>query len=569
MQTEANETSMDPLAPLVALAGWVTSTTLHVLLGLVLGLVAARMMRHAHLRWTWALVALVLLTILRAVWAGWTSTLLTAAVCAALRGRHWHRQDELAGHDLAQLAAERYGPADALRTLAQRVSAQHGVEGGGNCSNAGPVNIGRAQGTELIGMPLGGSAGGTHTLIVGAAGSGKTVTQAWILTQAIKRGMGVIAIDPKRDLALKARLEHAAHAKGRRFIEWSPAGPTVYNPYARGSASEVADKLLAGERFSEPHYQRQAQRYLGHVVRTLREAELQVSLEAIVRHLDPARLETLARALGEQRTRETLEYLETLTQRQRSDLSGVRDRLAIMAESDFAAWLDPANEGAQAFELLAAVEERAVVYFCLESDTRPLLAQMLAVAILLDLQSVVAALQGRPIPTVVAIDEFAAIASEQVTRLFARARSAGFCLVLCTQELADMRVLGHKGTLDQVLGNISTLIVHRQVVEESAQTISRLAGTTGGWSTSQHSNGRHTRTRESVELLRADTLRGLEPGQAAVITFGAHRAVRIARIFSEENGVPSSESVWSRVARAVGILTGNDPLSSERDAGTP
>jgi type IV secretory pathway TraG/TraD family ATPase VirD4 len=337
----------------------------------------------------------------------------------------------------------------------------------------------------------------------------------------------------------------------------------VYNPYARGSASEIADKLLAGERFSEPHYQRQAQRYLGHVVRTLREAELQVSLEAVVRHLDPARLDTLARALGEQRVRETLEYLDTLTQRQRNDLSGVRDRLAIMAESDFAAWLDPANEEAEAFELLAAVEERAVVYFCLESDARPLLAQMLGVAILLDVQSTIAALQGRPIPLVVAIDEFAAIASEQVTRLFARARSAGTCLLLCAQEFADMRLFGHEGTLDQVLGNISTLIAHRQVVEESAQTISKLAGTTGAWSTSQHSNGRHTRTRESVARLRADTMRGLEPGQAAVITFGAHRAVRIARIFSEHDRPPSHESLWSRMVRVVEVLTGNEPLSFE------
>ena len=41
---------------------------------------------------------------------------------------------------------------------------------------------------------------------------------------------------------------------------------------------------------------------------------------------------------------------------------------------------------------------------------RPLLTQMLGAAIVQDLQTTVAALQGRPTPTLVVIDEFSAIA---------------------------------------------------------------------------------------------------------------------------------------------------------------
>ena len=65
-----------------------------------------------------------------------------------------------------------------------------------------------------------------------------------------------------------------------------------------------------------------------------------------------------------------------------------------------------------------------MVYFNLEADRRPLLAQMLGAAIVQDLQAMVAALQGRPVPTLVVIDEFSAIAPEQVVGLFGRARSA-------------------------------------------------------------------------------------------------------------------------------------------------
>ena len=135
-----------------------------------------------------------------------------------------------------------------------------------------------------------------------------------------------------------------------------PSGDSVYNPFARGGASEIADKALAGERFTEPHYLRQAQRYLGHVVRALRGAGTEVSLRAIVDHLDPGRLEMLVRALPEAEARATFAYLDSLSSRQQSELAGVRDRLAILAESDVGPWLDPQTAGAERFDLLTAVQ---------------------------------------------------------------------------------------------------------------------------------------------------------------------------------------------------------------------
>ena len=93
-------------------------------------------------------------------------------------------------------------------------------------------------------------------------------------------------------------------------------------------------------------------------------------------------------------------------------------------------------------DLLACARERAVVLFTLRSDSRPLLSQMLAAAVVQDLQTVVAASQARPVRTLVLIDEFSAVAPEHVVRLFGRARSAGISLVLGTQELADLRRAG-------------------------------------------------------------------------------------------------------------------------------
>ena len=164
-------------------------------------------------------------------------------------------------------------------------------------SRAGTLLLGHDERWRRVSVPFGGPGGGAHTLVVGATGSGKTVTQSRIAVAAIADGMGAIVIDPKGDAALREQLIQAARAGGRRFLEWTPEGPCVYNPLARGSETEVADKALGAERFTEPHYLRQAQRYLGHEVRALRLAGEQVTLAALVEYLDPSNLEELLREL--------------------------------------------------------------------------------------------------------------------------------------------------------------------------------------------------------------------------------------------------------------------------------
>src|SRR5581483_3725657 len=238
--------------------------------------------------------------------------------------------------------------------------------------------------------------------------------------RAIADGRAVIVVDPKGDRAMRARLADAAARGGRRLLEWTPAGPCSYNPYARGGETEIADRLLAGERFTEPHYLRQAQRYLGHAIRALRSCGREVDLAAIVEMLDPSALELLLREAEPERAAAGHAYMDSLTERQMRDLAGVRDRLAIVRESDVGRWL-----GADAsFDLLDACRQGAVVLFGLEADSRPLLAQMIGAAIVADLQSTVAALQGRPALTLVVIDEFSALGARNVTALFGRARSA-------------------------------------------------------------------------------------------------------------------------------------------------
>jgi type IV secretory pathway TraG/TraD family ATPase VirD4 len=206
--------------------------------------------------------------------------------------------------------------------------------------------------------------------------------------------------------------------------------------------------------------------------------------------------------------------------------------VAILAESDLGRWLDPRMGAGGSFELLEAVRARSVVYFNLDADSRPLLSQMLGAAIVQDLQTTVAALQGRPTPALALIDEFSALSVEQVVRLFGRARSAGLSLVLGTQELADLRLPARERLLEQIMGNLTVLIAHRQVLPESCALIASLAGTRGVWRTSRHSDGRTTHTRASEGVLAPDRLMRLDPGSAAVTVLTKSASPRIVRVLS-------------------------------------
>jgi hypothetical protein len=467
------------------------------------GLALAMYLRWAGLRWTWSLVATLL------AWP--VPPVAVACAIATVLGARWHRADLNDGGDLARSAAARRGPLDVVRAQLSRCRPTLDADG---------LAVGVDAHRAVARLPLG-RRSGTHTLVVGATGSGKTVTLAWIIARSVDEGHGAVIVDPKGDPLLREQARSAALRNGRRFVEWTPSGPAAYNPYAHGTDSEIADKALAAESYTEPHYLRQAQRYLGHVVRAVRAIGDTPTPARLVDLMDPKSLELLARRLPDEADAQRIwDYLDTLDARQRAGLSGTRDRLAILAESELGRWLEPGGDG-PALDLLEAITQRAVVYFRLDADRLPLLAQMLAGAIVADILTVAADLQVDPTPTVVAIDEFSAIAPDGVSRLFGRARAAGFSLLLATQELADLRIAA-PGLLDQVLGNLAGLVAHRQNVPDSAELIARVAGGTPVWDTTRAverdaPNGDGNRTRSREYVVDPDEVSSLPRGTAVVI----------------------------------------------------
>jgi conjugal transfer pilus assembly protein TraD len=536
-------TTTDPLAPLDHLLILCSVVTCMIAAG---GFGIALLVRVRGLRWTWiglaAPVPLIALAINELFGIGLLLMLLIAGALAA----HWHTTAIDSGGDLAEAAEARPGPVTTLRDHRVRGEQEH---------------PGIVEGERLIvgvderGLPLWVPVGydsGFHCFIPGATGAGKSTTMRWIMGNLIPVGFAAIKLTGKDDPLLEATMRHAADQAGRPFHVWSPDGPCAYNPYAHGDDSEIADKALAGEQFTEPHYLRQAQRYLGHAVRTMRAARITVTPITLTAHLEPAQLEATSRRLHDQAAAVVQAYLDSLTDRQRRELAGVRDRLSILAESDLARWLDPTTT-TNVIDLHECVRQGAVVYFRLDADRHPLLAKMIAAAIIGDLVTLSAHLQTKPIPTLLSIDEFASIAGPEVARLFATGRSAGISLLLATQELADLSAVGDGALRQQVLGNVAAIIAHRQNVPDSAEEIASIAGTKPAWITTQQTesliftstqSGRGSRRRGHEYIIHPDRIKELPTGHAAVITPGTGQTARVARIYHPDH-IAAGKRLWT------------------------
>src|SRR5437588_4073615 len=136
-----------------------------------------------------------------------------------------------------------------------------------------------------------------HALILGATGAGKSTTLLTVLAEHVRCGRPVVAIDMKGSPAFARSLADAAASVGRASLLWTPDGPGLWNPLAHGNPTELKDKLIASERFTEPHYQRAAERYVQTVLQVVEQAHAgePPTLEEVAELMEPRKIAGLLR----------------------------------------------------------------------------------------------------------------------------------------------------------------------------------------------------------------------------------------------------------------------------------
>ena len=411
-----------------------------------------------------------------------------------------------------------------------------------------------------------------HGLIVGASGAGKSTTLLGILGDRVARGLPVIAIDLKGSPAFATELERAAGLAGRPIRIWTPDGPSHWNPLARGNPTELKDKLIASERFTEPHYQRAAERYVQAALQVLQAHGREPAIADVVELMEPRRLAAAVRGLDSPLRERVQDYIAGLTGDQISAVRGLGTRLAIISESHAGRYLTPGAAGATV-DLPAALEGRDVVVFSLNSSIYGQLAAQLGTLAIQDIVSATGhRLQatGQRLPATVAVDEFSALGADHLLALVARGREAGVSVVLATQELADLERAA-PGFRDQVLGLTAVKIAHRQDVPASARTIAELAGTEWVWAESRQIYGPFGRgsssrgTRHEVEqyVVHPNEVKTLRTGEAVLLTKTPQAGVSRVRIWPPTSTVAPSARA-SRGSRdggrsARGIGRGDQP----------
>ncbi len=399
-----------------------------------------------------------------------------------------------------------------------------------------------------------------HGLILGASGAGKTTTLITILSDQIRRGRPVVAIDLKGSPSFARELAEAAAAGGRPVKVWTLDGGARWNPLAHGNATELKDKLIATERFTEPHYQRAAERYVQTVLQVLARAHpgQAPALTDVVVLMDPRRLATMLRHLDRSMRDRVQDYLAGLTHDQLSAIRGLQTRLAVLTESDTAPYLAGSGPGGgPVIDLREALRGPDVVVFSLNSSRYGRLAAQLGTLVVQDLVAasgdrLIERSHGRSLgQAVIAIDEFSALGADHVIALLARGRESGMTVLVATQELADLERAA-SGLKDQVLGVTAVKIAHRQEVPGSAATIAQIAGTEKVYETTRQIGGwlrggsRGTRRQVEEFIVHPNAIKGLRTGEAVVISKirgGRPRTVRIEppRRQPPERGRPPPE----------------------------
>lgn len=337
-----------------------------------------------------------------------------------------------------------------------------------------------------------------HTLVVGAAGSGKTTTVLASTKDYIRRGEGVVIVDMKGSEDIPRIVAGYAKEYGRTFRHWTsqdprfeydgPAenGAAFYDPLGRGDATRRTSMIMSMRKWNEEYFMFTIQDYLQRAIAIAIAAppkEGVDSLQDIMALLDPTELKKRSLSVvGDPYYDQIIEEINYMTDKKidsdtLNTLNSMKRQLGVLRDSIQGRWLRKDPTGQNDINIFDVAHKGEVVVFTVDSANYEHNAKILGNLIIQDLKTVSSELRNDKsrYPLNVIIEEFSAIGSDNIIGLIARSRDAGIPVTLTTQSLGDLRAVSD-AFLDQLAGIVVSFIIHRANSYEDAEKYAGLSG---------------------------------------------------------------------------------------------
>lgn len=324
-----------------------------------------------------------------------------------------------------------------------------------------------------------------HTHVVGSTGSGKTDSLILpLLVQDIQCGRGALVMDAKGDRETLNKIFFHIKRAGREkdFLFFSLAYPersNTYNPLLRGNPTELKDKIISANIWTEEFYKKKSEETLLLLMKSLREAKEEVTFQKLYDLLsNEKKLTDLAKRLRDPHLKDLMINILNKYAVFQKDLAGLTADLGMIAESEFSSLL--LQETPQ-IDLLNAYLNKQIVYFQLNAQGYEETARRFGRIVLQDLKTISNHIQAY-LPEEqraffpIYVDEFSNFAYEPFIEFLNKARGAHLGITIAHQSLGDLEKTGSH-FMKQVLENCNIKVVLRQDDPDSIETYARISGT--------------------------------------------------------------------------------------------
>lgn len=387
-----------------------------------------------------------------------------------------------------------------------------------------------------------------HIMVCGTTGSGKTTALYNFVKSAYEKNYPLVFVDGKGDIGIGSILEMVQDI-GRKYpnrktyvINMADVeNSDFYNPFQESSATIVRDMLINLTDWSEEHYKANTERYVQLLVNLMELLGIPLNLDNLLKHFPEDILKNLSADAEKDGLITKSEHLYNLgIIKASSDIAEKASaRFSTIKESEIGKILS-----ANGVDIFHAIKEKATILFVLNSLSYPELAKAFGRLIIIDAKKSVSKMYTKRMSRSFFIfDELGTYASETITNLINKSRSADVTCICSVQSLSDLEAVSETFR-EQIIENCNNYIVLRQNSGANAEAWANTFGTSeklsityqlGNDANNMSATGRGSARKVREYIYHPDVIKTLKTGEAIYLSrdFGEHYIINIKNIKKE------------------------------------